>query len=88
MPAYSGKSSVNSVVVHITSESTCCGPLLLFVLFIHVNFPLETALTCLLAVYVSLSVYDCGHFPLGEKGGPYLHWWVNTTLLFITSTAQ
>lgn len=48
---------------------------------------MESCLTWLLVVYVTLPLCDYGHFPLEEKGGPYL-WWVNTELLFITTAAQ
>lgn len=43
----------------------------------------------LLSVSLCELVFMCPwSLPSRGKGGPYLHWWVNIRLLFITSTAK
>jgi len=67
-----------------------CGRLSLsrcFILPVRVDFSSGKAdISPASRLWLWLCVCDCGHFPRGGKGGPYLHCWVNTEQLLITST--
>lgn len=74
---------------HIPSKMTICGPLL-FPLLTFEMWKLSSGrqkhFTCLVDIWDSAMWLQS--LPPGGKGGPYLHWRVNTATLFSTSTAK